>query len=352
MTTLPAHTSRAIHNKGMQAVYGIAAEYDVDVTDVIALLGTTSHTSISSAHSPFTRLESTTPSQPEAPSKPHAPAADTPATQAAGDTTDGEEEQASSLPPFLSVDPIPEQTAERAPDHGSKTALKETASDEGESNSRPPARRQASTDSRDGALANGLGTTQRDDGASPALPSATSGARKETGRAKILATHAEHPDWPSKLIAEHLGISEDAVRATASRKKIKLVSWWDYERTLKVKTRQELAAAVEKPLEAVVPPAQTQSEAVPELPPVSLPSERLPPPVVRRARAAPTGRFYLRDKTTGHFVHQSLQPNAAGDGPMMTFDRKWAWYDTMERYRGAKKRWPQIEAMRKEASGK
>lgn len=44
------------------------------------------------------------PSQPEAPSKPHAPAADTPATQAAGDTTDGEE------PPndAPSVTPIPE----------------------------------------------------------------------------------------------------------------------------------------------------------------------------------------------------------------------------------------------------
>lgn len=270
-----------------------------------------------------------TPSQPEASSKPHAPAADTPATQAAGDTTDGEAPPKPSSP---AVDP----------DTSAVTAAEEQARHE-------PVDEWATPPERvDPVVANSLPGAEcaEDRAQNPKRP------RKETGRAKILATHALHPDLPSKLIAEHLSISEDAVRATASRKNIKLVSWWDYERALKAKTRQALAAAVEKPQEAVEPPEEPEAKTAPDLPPLSLPSERLPPPSVRPVRSAPSGRFYLRDKTTGHFVHQSLQPNPAGDGPMMTFDRKWAWYDTMERYRGAKKRWPQIEAMRKEAVSK
>lgn len=263
-------------------------------------------------------------------------------------------------------------------------------------------------------------------------------------RAMVLATHAEHPDWPSKLIAQHLGISEEAVRATASRKGLKLVSWWDYERSLKAQTRQALAASVAKPSEAEVPPVEPQTApepetpppatpapakritmadkiaayvadhpnatarevadaigakitsvhwaansagielrkmtseelseatskginasralapATPELPPLSKPSERLRPlvendvsDVLHRPRKAPTGRFYLREKgSIGQpirYVHQSLQPSPSGPGPMMTTDRKWAWFDTMDRYRGALKQWPQITSMIKEA---
>jgi hypothetical protein len=308
-----------------------------------------------------------TPSQPEGPSKPHAPAADTPATQAAGVTTDGGVSTSSLTSP--SVKP----------------------------------------------------------------------SKRGNKRAQVLATHAEHPDWPSKLIAQHLGISEDAVRATASRKGLKLVSWWDYERSLKAQTRQALAASVAKPPEAEEPPVEPQaapkpetppadtpapakritmadkiaayvadhpnatarevadaidakitsvnwaaksagitlrrmisaelSEATskgitgrrasvpakPELPPLSKPSDRLPlpPPIVRPARTTPTGRFYLREKAVigkpVRYVHQSLSPCPTGPGPLMTLDRKWAWFDTMDRYRGALKQWPQITSMIKEA---
>lgn len=353
---LPAHTQRIIFHKAMASAHLIAAEFDCAVSDVLDLLVT----------APFT------PSQPRA-SLTHATAADTPATQAAGVTTDGE------------VAPPPSTSPSVKP------------------------------------------------------------SKPTNKRAQVLAVHAEHPDWPSKLIAQHLGISEDAVRATASRKGLKLVSWWDYERTLKAQTRQALAASVAKPPEAEAPPVEPQaapepetppahtpalakritmadkiaayvadhpnatarevadaigakitivnwaansagielrkmtsaelSEATskginasralapakPELPPLSKPSERLRPlpeddvsDVLHKPRRAPSGRFYLREKgSIGQpirYVHQSLQPSPSGPGPMMTTDRKWAWFDTMDRYRGALARWPQITSMIKEAA--
>ena len=68
----------------------------------------------------------------------------------------------------------------------------------------------------------------------------------------------------------------------------------------------------------------------------------------------PQGRFYLRERTditgTPRYVHQSLQPCPTGPGPLMTSDRKWAWFDTMERFKGAVKKWPELASMRKEAA--
>lgn len=300
-----------------------------------------------------------TPSQPEAPSKPHAPAADTPATQAAGDTTDGEETPRPSSP---SVNP----------DTSAVTADEEQARHE------PVDEWATPPEHVDPVVASSLPGAEcaADRAPIPKPP------RKETGRAKILATHAEHPDWPSKLIAEHLGISEDAVRATASRKNIKLVSWWDYERALKAQKRKELAAAVEKPPEAAEPPAEPQAEAPPDLPPVSLPSERLPPPSPKPAKPsaaikadtpkpltaitvpneplrpipthAPRGagksvRFYVRD-AAGRYVHQSLDPSPTDTGPLMTLKRLYAWFPTDSQFKAAQARWPELAGMRQEGA--
>lgn len=345
MTTLSAHTSRAIHNKGRAALYSIAAEYDCDFDDVVALLGTTSHTSITGHHSPFVRLPDTTPSQSEAPSKPHAPAADTPASQAAGDTTGAEVSSSLASAPVensVAGDPvtlIPEVPKPLPDDEEMRRPAEAKTSEQGTLSSEP-------------------GGVQDRCESTPPTPSRP---RKDTARANILAIHAEHPDWPSKLIAEHLGISEDAVRATASRNGIKLVSWWDYERALKVETRQALAASVAKPPEAEAPSAEPQAQPAPELPPLSKPSERLRPlvendvtDVLHRPRKAQSGRFYLREKAVigqpPRWVHQSLSPCPTGPGPLMTLDRKWAWFDTMDRYRGALKQWPQITSMLKEAA--
>jgi hypothetical protein len=337
MTTLSAHTSRAIHNKGRAALYSIAAEYDCDFDDVVALLGTTSHTSISGAHSPFTRLDVTTlsetripvstPSQPAESSSRHAPAAV---------PTDGQ--GLSPSRPLPSVEPIPEAPKPLPDDEEMRRPAEAKTSEQGTLSSEP-------------------GGVQDRCESTPPTPSRP---RKDTARANILAIHAEHPDWPSKLIAQHLGISEDAVRATASRKGIKLVSWWDYERALKAETRQALAASVAKPPEAEAPTVESQVQPAPELPPLSKPSERLRPlvendvtDVLHRPRKAQSGRFYLREKAVigqpPRWVHQSLSQCPTGPGPLMTLDRKWAWFDTMDRYRGALKQWPQITSMIKES---
>lgn len=366
MTMLSAHTSRAIHNKGRAALYSIAAEYDCDFDDVVALLGTTSHTSIPSAHNPFTRLESTTQSQPEVSSSLHAPAAQ----------TDGEAPPASpSVAPIIEPQPSAEavqasgtsQGGNLSPRGGLSNSLPgaECAEDRAPIPEAPKPlpndeimRRPAEAKtSEQGTLSSEPGGVQDRCESTPPTPSRP---RKDTARANILAIHAEHPDWPSKLIAQHLGISEDAVRATASRKGIKLVSWWDYERALKAETRQALAASVAKPPEAEAPTVEPQVQPAPELPPLSKPSERLRPlvendvsDVLHRPRKAQSGRFYLREKAVigqpPRWVHQSLSPCPTGPGPLMTLDRKWAWFDTMDRYRGALKQWPQITSMIKEA---
>lgn len=359
------------------------------------------------------KMVSATPSQPEATSKPHAPAADTPATQAAGVTTDGGAQTSSLASPSVQPTPEPQPSAEAVQASGTSSRVDLSPSD---------------------GLSSSLPGAECAEDRAPIRKR----PRKETARSLVLATHTEHPDWPSKLIAQHLGISEDAVRATASRKGLKLVSWWDYERSLKAQTRQALAASVAKPPEAEAPPVEPQdatapetplaptpaparrvtmadkivayvadhpnatarevadgigakitsvnwaaksagvelrkmtseelsratsrginasralAPATPELPPLSKPSERLPlpPPVVRPARREPSGRFYLRDRVTGFFVHQELSPSKTGDGPLMIFGRQYAWCDTMEKYKGAKKKWPELASMRKEAASK
>lgn len=315
-----------------------------------------------------------------------------------------------------------------------------------------------------------------------------------SNRDRVEQCHHEHPEWPSKVIAQHLGMSHDAVRAAASRRKLKLVSWWDYQRGLppeqrtvqvrpkagptqrdrvrdaiagyplagakelaaildmsehsvraiasqigarlptladiKAATTEALKAAQPKPVEAESPPSEAEPAAEPE--PQSEPTPRkhkritladkirghlviqpdatlrdvatatgasltsigwaaqkagitlrkytaeerseatargalkraLPPaapqPVSSAAPAiapehhgaikrAPQGRFYLRDKD-GRYVHQGLLASPTGAGPMMTEARAWAWYDTMERYKGAKRKWPELASMRKEAA--
>lgn len=393
---MSAHHKTRIHHLGMSAVYRIAADEGCDPSDVIALLGTTTISgpkgigsihSVSAADSPFTRLKEINQSdigmpisQPSQPVSPPVPAVQT-----------GEEVNSSSLG-SSPVEPI----SSSAP-NGDEMAHGRDSLSHAAPTSLP--------------------------GAESAVDQAPIRGRKPTTRDKIVAVHAEHPDWPSKLIAQHLNISEDAVRATASRRSLKLVSWWDYERALKAGTRQALASAVAKPQGAVEPPAEPQVQPPPQQPPATTPAPPkrvtiadkinahladhpdatareiadatgesinsvtyaalskgitlrkntpeetreahakamavragidlpLAPPVVMQMRSEPTGRFYLRDKTTLLYVHQSLSPAPTGDGPLMTDDRKRAWYDNLKRYRGARGKWPQIAAMRKEAASK
>jgi hypothetical protein len=142
-------------------------------------------------------------------------------------------------------------------------------------------------------------------------------------------------------LADKLGltlrkVSAEELVANGRRARAKQV---EQQQAKKAATTEALKAAPAKPHEPVEPAPRPDVEADAS-------------DVLHRVKKAPTGRFYLRDKTTLEFVHQSLAPSQTGPGPMMTKDRKWAWYDTMPRYRGARNRWPELADMRKEAAAK
>lgn len=332
-----------------------------------------------------------TPSQPEAPSKPHAPAADTPATQAAGDTTDGEDELSSSLPFFPSVEPIPETSDAGA--HGglndepsaaveSVPLTTDSPANEGDESDVAPetAQRTIAPDAANGggqrADAEALGSAVEAGAPSPRM----------TKREQVRECHEQHPDWTSHQIAEHLGFGVQHIQVMASHLSLKLpraprtAPENMRDKVLSVVaahpdwTLRQIAAeagcslgtaskwakeAAEKPPEAEAPLDEPQAGAEPERLPASTKTEPAlppPPPIGRPVRTTPTGRFYLREKAElgkpVRYVHQSLSPCPTGPGPLMTLDRKWAWFDTMDRYRGALKQWPQITSMLKEAASK
>lgn len=402
---LPSHNARQLLNATMSALYRVAYEHDVDFSDVVSVL----------------------PSQPSAST---APAARTyPPIPVAVQAEEGSQAASSadlSPSPTVCAEAIPESRtpalAVRAQGRSDVDASSECLSTslpgaEGvvDRAHHPQSAVDADLQEQEKAIIAETGKSVGEQ--SPAAPVRS---RPATMRAKIIACHAEHPDWPSKLVAEHLGISEDAVRACASRKKLKLVSWWDYQRAQAAKTAEALRTAVQpesppaskaepaieapaeqpaKPLSlgkrlaayvAEHPDATTRDAADAldstltavgwaaqkqgitlrkytfeersaatrrgmtariDTPPKPAPEpfDDEPAPVVRRVMKAPTGRFYLRN-AAGNFVHQSLQASPTGTGPLMTSDRKWAWYDTMDRYRGAKKVWPELATMRKEAA--
>lgn len=295
------------------------------------------------------------PSQPEAPSKPHAPAADTPATQAAGDTTDGEVVPPPSTSP--SVEPTPETS-----DAGAHGGLNDEPSAAVESVPLTTDSQANEGDESDVAPETAQRTMEPDaaDGGGQRADAEALGSAVETGAPKHLAPktrlvvqcHADHPDWPVKVIAAHLGLTKGSVSGHAAIAKIKLPSQTEWDKAQKLRTTE----ALRKPPVAEALSDEPQARPAPELPPLSKPSERLPlpPPIVRPVRTTPTGRFYLREKAVigqqPRWVHQSLSPCPTGPGPLMTLDRKWAWFDTMDRYRGALKQWPQITSMLKEAA--
>jgi hypothetical protein len=400
---LPAHTQRDIRNAALSALHYIAFDQKCEVADIIALI---------------------TPSQPGETSSAHAPAAQ----------TDGEA-QSSSLPTSPSVEPTPEQATECAPYRGSAEAPKETASDEGESNDSPSARRHASTDNRDGALAADLGTTQREDGASPARSSEQESQPARSRREKAAAPRdeaaagksaealasaalritdtqrlrdcvAEHPDWPASKIAEATGIRRNHIYGLAKSAKIKLPNASGYDAAQKAKVTEALKAprshrltladrirdhlvkhpdaslkevtdALGERMQSIGWAAQRAgivlrkrtaeersagsakgaqarlAQAAPPPPAANLVVQPAPERdvtdvlhVVRKPSASE--RFYIRDKN-GSYLHQSLEASPTDDGPLMTTNRKWAWFDNAQRYAGACRKWPEIEAMRQEA---
>lgn len=334
-----------------------------------------------------------TPSQPEATSSPHAPAADTPATQAAGVTTDGGVPTSSLASP--SVEPIPETSDAGAhgglndePSAAVESVPLTTDSQANEGGENVDAPDVPTTDELEAADDGG----QRADAVAlgSAVETGAPPSKRNTKRQQVIDCHKANPDWNSFQIAEHLGYGAAHVQVIAGQCGIKLpraprpapenmrdkviaVAAAHPDWTLRqiaseagcsLGTASKWAKEAQaRPPEAEAPSFEPQAQPEPELPPLSKPSDRLRPlvendvsDVLHRPRKAPPGRFYLREKAVigqpPRWVHQSLSPCPTGPGPLMTLDRKWAWFDTMERYRGALKQWPQITSMIKEAVSK
>lgn len=376
MTLLSTHEASRVRNLALSALHHIAAETLCEVPDIIALI---------------------TPSQPEAPSKPHAPAAQTdgeavsppaapPSVAPTSSLVRTADEQARHEPIDEVVTP-PEHVdivvanslpgAECAEDRASIPEAPKPLPDDQEM--RRPA--EAKTSEQE-ASADASGGVQDRSESTPPSPS-----KRQTKRQQVIDCHEAHPDWTSFQIAEHLGYGAAHVQVIAGQCGIKLprapraAPENMRDRVLAVVaahpelTLRQIAAeagcslgtaskwakeALGKAPQAEAPSSEPQTQPEPELPPLSKPSERLRPlvendvtDVLHRPRKQPTGRFYLREKAEigkpVRYVHQSLSACPTGPGPLMTLDRKWAWFDTIERYRGALVKWPQITSMIKEA---
>lgn len=309
-----------------------------------------------------------TPSQPEVSS--HASAADTPATQAAGDKTDGGSHSPALAGDPPSVSPSPEpQPIPQAVQAGAALLRDVTSpveSDAAEISTPIPKRRTpwgTAPDRFRALIAERGSITVKEAG--EAMGHKTVGAVTRLGKqigyefrkvqpdefsAAIRAgqntsgptqtdlvrqCHAQNPTWPASKIAEATGVPKANVRGLARWAKLKVPSEADYQRSI-----------------GELPPLP-ETEPAPE--PVPAPDPR-PAPVVVTAPAqpkslSPSTRFYLRD-SLGRYVHQSLECSPADNGPLTTSNRKWAWFDTEQRFKGAAKKWPEIEAFRKEVPQK
>lgn len=285
------------------------------------------------------------PSQPEGSSSPHAPAAQT------------DEEASPQAAP--SVAPIP----------GAPKPLPDAPDNPADALSQP-AEAKTSEQVDGGAVSAVKGANARLENAEGVEPPPSTPPR-QTKRQQVIDCHEANPDWNSFQIAEHLGFGAAHVQVIAGQCGIKLPPAPRPEQpNMRDKviavveanpglTTRQIAAAAGCSLGTAArwaKEAREKAQPPEELPPLSKPSDRLPlpPPVVRPVRREPSGRFYLREKAEigkpVRYVHQSLSACPTGPGPLMTLDRKWAWFDTMERYRGALVKWPQITSMIKEAA--
>ncbi|MGV8950101.1 MAG: hypothetical protein ACOH2M_03285 [Cypionkella sp.] len=177
----------------------------------------------------------------------------------------------------------------------------------------------------------------------PAIPDAATEppppAKRFTLADKIRAHLASHPDATLAEVTEAIGGKMSAVGWAAQKAGIVLRKRNAQERSeASARGRARLPDTLTPPDESSIQPDETVMSA---------------PQAVHQYRPAPltTARFYVRDGQ-GRYLHQSLERSPTDTGPLMTTNRKWAWFDNSQRYRGACKKWPEIETMRKEGAAK
>lgn len=304
---LSAHDTDTVQLRGNLFIAQLAYDYRTSQSAIIAAL-----------------RPCITPSQPEATSKPHAPAAQ----------TDGEGSPPCASP---SVEPVPE-APKPLPD----------ASDIPADALVQPAEAKTSEQEDGGAVSAVKGANARLENAKGVEPPPSNSSMVH----RLRALFADGNQPTNKEAMEALGLK--GAGATANLAKRAGVT---FRKLTKEEFAAKVAGGMQRKAEAQKAKVAERAESLR----ASLPSERLRPlpendvsDVLHRPRKAPTGRFYLREKgSIGQpirYVHQSLQPSPSGPGPMMTTDRKWAWFDNIERYRGALAKWPQITSMIKEAA--
>jgi hypothetical protein len=416
---LSAHHQNRIRNLGMSAVYRIAADEGVSVSDVLDLMVTapftpseprpakpegqaqsdavfdsaneqSRSTSLPGAEGAADR-EQFTPSQPGDTSRSHALAADTP-VPVAGVPTDGAAEPPVPTAPSVDLSGL-------------------AAHEQGPVPSPSPMANAPEPESRS--------TRSRQPGSGDFLPI---GKRKEA-RERVQAVFDAHPDWtPSQIAAEarvHVSTAREWIRqmkacavveaaAEPEDREAKLRAMFENGqptateaanalgyigqggvrklakrlglefrpvskaevadrirsgmqhtavRTAKAQTTEALRRATAKPQEAVEPPPAPEARPEPEQPPATKPVAPRPVTAPNEPRrivpthapvgAGPSTRFYVRDMK-GRYLHQSLERSPTDNGPLMTSNRKWAWYDNAQRFAGACRKWPEIADMRKE----
>lgn len=156
-----------------------------------------------------------TPSQP-ATSQAHAPAADTPATQAAGDKTDGGEDLSLSASPSVETDQpetansfadVEARDAEANDDHSNAVAsvpvTQDGSANEGGENVDTPSE-----------LTHADTLHERAGGPGSAVGSGApiDGEKRPTVKAQVFDAHYAHPDWTAQQIAEHIGAKVGSVK--------------------------------------------------------------------------------------------------------------------------------------------
>ena len=361
-TILPPHIQRDARNLATASLSILAYRFKCEVPDILALLSTAPKASNPNAHSPEKGSESTTPNQQPATSRP--PAAEASTDAPVDGQAEGDAPRPSATPlPETPADPLVVEAKSNADIIRADLALH-------------PNSTAAEIAARTGIKANSVSTTARvckiairrlTAEEKSAAHSAAANARwagverkprpvkaapapkapkppmevkpaRVTIADQIKAHLVDHPNATSRDIADAIGKSITSVAWAALKAGI----------TLRKLTPEEHAESVR----AAVRKAEPARSLLPKGDAIQ-PDETVMGSTFKSGHRVPNTssptRFYVRDKA-GRYLHQSLERSPTDDGPLMTINRAYAWFDNAQRFAGAAKKWPEIEEMRKEGA--
>ena len=172
----------------------------------------------------------------------------------------------------------------------------------------------------------------------PPVPEVADKPRRVIIADQIKAHLFDHPDATSRDVADAIGKSITSVAWAARKAGIKLRKLTPEEHAETVRA----AVGKAEPARSLLPKGDAIQPDETVMGSTFKSGHRVP------SQSSPT-RFYVRDKA-GRYLHQSLERSPTDDGPLMTINRAYAWFDNAQRFAGAAKKWPEIETMRKEGA--